>query len=371
MTLSLAAVFIPVLFMGGVVGRLLHEFAVVIGVAVLVSGVVSLTLTPMLCSRFLRPPHGGAQPAVPGLRARLRRDAEDVRRVTLVGAAPPAARPWPSSCSPSCSTAYLFAIIPKGFIPNEDNGTVFAFTEAAQDVSFESMMAHQRAVADVVRPAAVRRAVHVVHRRQRLQHRAEQRPDLHPAQAARGAPAGGGGDRRPAAEACRGAGHPRLSRRSCRRSASAASSPRPSTSTRCRTPISSRALPLGAACSTIGCAQLPGLQDVNTDLQITSPQIVVDIDRDKASAARGDRRPDRERAGRRLRLPAGLDHLHAVQPVLGHPGGRSAVPAGPDRAGAALRALEQRAPGAARRGRHADAGAGTAGGDTTSASSRR
>src|SRR5262249_56774228 len=58
MTLSLAAVFIPVLFMGGVVGRLLHEFAVVITVAVLVSGLVSLTLTPMLCSRFLRPPGG-------------------------------------------------------------------------------------------------------------------------------------------------------------------------------------------------------------------------------------------------------------------------------------------------------------------------
>src|SRR5205814_341535 len=56
MTLSLAAVFIPILFMGGVVGRLLHEFAVVIGAAVLVSGVVSLTLTPMLCSRFLKPP---------------------------------------------------------------------------------------------------------------------------------------------------------------------------------------------------------------------------------------------------------------------------------------------------------------------------
>src|SRR2546428_6577366 len=59
MTLSLAAVFIPVLFMGGVVGRLLHEFAIVIGAAVLVSGVVSLTLTPMLCSRYLKPPHGG------------------------------------------------------------------------------------------------------------------------------------------------------------------------------------------------------------------------------------------------------------------------------------------------------------------------
>ena len=57
MTVSLAAVFIPVLFMGGLVGRLLHEFAVVIGVAILVSGFVSMSLTPMLCSRFLKPPH--------------------------------------------------------------------------------------------------------------------------------------------------------------------------------------------------------------------------------------------------------------------------------------------------------------------------
>src|SRR3954470_7314391 len=57
MTLSLTAVFIPVLFMGGIVGRLLHEFAVTIGVAILVSGFVSISLTPMLCSRFLKPPH--------------------------------------------------------------------------------------------------------------------------------------------------------------------------------------------------------------------------------------------------------------------------------------------------------------------------
>ena len=63
MTLSLAAVFIPVLFMGGIVGRLFHEFAVTIGVAILVSGFVSLTLTPMLCSRFLTRDHGEASTA--------------------------------------------------------------------------------------------------------------------------------------------------------------------------------------------------------------------------------------------------------------------------------------------------------------------
>ena len=75
MTLSLTAVFIPVLFMGGIVGRLFHEFAVVISVAILISGFVSLSLTPMLCSRFLRPPDREARQAVPGHRTRLRRDA--------------------------------------------------------------------------------------------------------------------------------------------------------------------------------------------------------------------------------------------------------------------------------------------------------
>jgi len=150
MTLSLAAVFIPVLFMGGVVGRLLHEFAVVIGAAVLVSGFVSLTLTPMLCSRFLQPPtasHG-----------RLYRASERVfdgmlhtydvsltwvlrhRAVTLI-----------VLLLTFVVTGYLFVVIPKGFIPNEDTGQIFAFTEAAQDISYDGMVAHQRAVAEIVR----------------------------------------------------------------------------------------------------------------------------------------------------------------------------------------------------------------------------
>ena len=150
MTLSLAAVFIPVLFMGGVVGRLLHEFAVTIGAAVLVSGVVSLTLTPMLCSRFLRPPHEGhnrlyqvserffagmlrTYDATLQWTLRHRRTTMATLGLTFV------------------LTAYLFAVIPKGFIPTEDNGTMFAFTETAQDISFEAMVEHQRAVAEVVR----------------------------------------------------------------------------------------------------------------------------------------------------------------------------------------------------------------------------
>ena len=149
MTLSLAAVFIPVLFMGGVVGRLLHEFAVVIGVAVIVSGVVSLTLTPMLCSRFLRPPgesHGrlyrtserffeGMLKTYDGsLKWVLRhgRLTMAVLAVTMV------------------LTGFLFYIIPKGFIPNEDTGQIFAFTEASQDISFDAMKEKQQAVGKIV-----------------------------------------------------------------------------------------------------------------------------------------------------------------------------------------------------------------------------
>ena len=150
MTLSLAAVFIPVLFMGGVVGRLLHEFAVVIGAAVIVSGVVSLTLTPMLCSRFLRPPHGGhnrlyqvSERFFDGMLHVYDRTLQWTlrhRRTTMA-----------ALLGTFVLTAYLFVIIPKGFIPNEDNGSLFAFTEAAQDISFEAMVERQRAVAETIR----------------------------------------------------------------------------------------------------------------------------------------------------------------------------------------------------------------------------
>jgi HAE1 family hydrophobic/amphiphilic exporter-1 len=149
MTLSLAAVFIPVLFMGGVVGRLLHEFASVIVIAVLVSGVVSLTLTPMLCSRFLKPPaasHGriyrASERVFGGMLAAYRWTLEAVLRhpqvtigvfvATIVG------------------TAWLLMVVPKGFIPDEDTGQIFAFTEGAQDISFDSMMAHQQEAAAIV-----------------------------------------------------------------------------------------------------------------------------------------------------------------------------------------------------------------------------
>jgi hydrophobic/amphiphilic exporter-1 (mainly G- bacteria), HAE1 family len=281
MTVSLAAVFIPVLFMGGVVGRLLHEFAIVIGAAVIVSGIVSLTLTPMLCSRFLKPPHGGHN--------RLYRASERVfdgmlhaydvslrwtlrhGRLTMV-----------VLLLTFGLTAYLFVVIPKGFIPTEDNGTIFAFTEASQDISFDSMMAHQRAVADVIR----------------------RQPYVEQFMSFIGASGS-------STVANNGRIFVRLKPRDQRRPVDELIADlRPKLAEVPGMRVYPQVLPTirigGQLTKAVyqytlqdadlqelyawaprlyeGLRQLPGLQDVNTDLQITSPQIVVDIDRDRASA---------------------------------------------------------------------------------------
>jgi HAE1 family hydrophobic/amphiphilic exporter-1 len=150
MTLSLVVVFIPVLFMGGIIGRLLHEFAVTIAVAVLVSGVVSLTLTPMLCSRFLRPPgairHGklyaGSERVFQGMLRFYEWSLQKVlehRLATIL-----------LSGLILAGTIYLFFLIPKGFLPSEDTGLLFGFTEAAQGISFESMARHQEEIMAII-----------------------------------------------------------------------------------------------------------------------------------------------------------------------------------------------------------------------------
>src|SRR5258706_1168496 len=150
MTLSLAAVFIPVLFMSGILGRLLHEFAVTIMVAVLVSGFVSLTLTPMLCSRFVKPPseakHGpiyaASQRFFDGLLGVYDRTLQFVlrhRRSTMF-----------VSFLVIVATIYLFGVIPKGFFPSQDTSQAFAVTEGSQDISFEAMKEHQLALMKIV-----------------------------------------------------------------------------------------------------------------------------------------------------------------------------------------------------------------------------
>ena len=150
MTLSLAAVFIPVLFLGGIVGRLFREFAVTIGAAVLISGFISLSLTPMLCSRFLRPSsttrHGRIYVVTErGFQAMLNfynwtlRWVLGRRRSTLV-----------ISLAVLAATGYLFKIIPKGFLPSEDRSQISVQTEAAEGTSYSAMFAHQQALAAVV-----------------------------------------------------------------------------------------------------------------------------------------------------------------------------------------------------------------------------
>ncbi|MGE5815171.1 MAG: efflux RND transporter permease subunit [Acidobacteriota bacterium] len=150
MTLSLAAVFIPVLFMGGIVGRLMHEFAVTIGAAILVSGLVSLTLTPMLCSRFLKSPHAQRHGRMYNAIERMFERALRFYGWSLRGAIGHRAATMAVSALLLVGTVYLFVVIPKGFIPSVDTGFIMGSTEAVQGIGFEAMVAHTRRVAEII-----------------------------------------------------------------------------------------------------------------------------------------------------------------------------------------------------------------------------
>src|SRR3989442_9310011 len=146
MTLSLAAVFIPVLFMGGIVGRLFHEFAVTIGASILVSGVVSLTLTPMLCSRFLKPAgeaqHGKFYVASERVYERVLHWYE----TSLAWVMERRGEALAFSGLILAGTIALFIVVPKGFLPSEDNSQIFGTTETVQGTSFDDLVRHQQQV---------------------------------------------------------------------------------------------------------------------------------------------------------------------------------------------------------------------------------
>jgi HAE1 family hydrophobic/amphiphilic exporter-1 len=154
MTLSLVAVFIPIIFMSGLIGKLFHEFAITISIAILVSGFVSLSLPPMLCSRFLKssersPDHRPSRFAnflesafdnlLKGYEWTLKPVLKH-RRITMI-----------SSFILLFLTFYMFTLVPKGFIPTEDTGQLSANTKAAQDISFDNMLKHQQEVVDIIR----------------------------------------------------------------------------------------------------------------------------------------------------------------------------------------------------------------------------
>ncbi|MEO5337083.1 MAG: efflux RND transporter permease subunit [Magnetospirillum sp. WYHS-4] len=150
MTVSLAAVFIPVLFMPGVIGRLMHEFAVTICVAVLLSGFVSLTLTPMLCARFLKPVTEERHGSVYNLLQRFFDGWLRLYEVSLVAAMRHRFLTLLVALGTLVLSGWMYASAPKGFLPNDDTGLIFGFTETNPDTSFEAMMERQKRVAAVI-----------------------------------------------------------------------------------------------------------------------------------------------------------------------------------------------------------------------------
>ena len=151
-TFSLIAVFIPVLLMGGMVGRVFREFAVTIAVAIIISGFVSLTLTPMLCARVLRPHHDGEKQNVVlrifeamfnSWHRAYERTLDLVLRyksITLM-----------VTLATMVGTVWLYIVIPKGFFPVEDTGFISATVEGPADISFKAMLERQRQIADIIR----------------------------------------------------------------------------------------------------------------------------------------------------------------------------------------------------------------------------
>jgi len=282
MTLSLTAVFIPVLFMSGIMGRLFHEFAVTIMVAILISGFVSISLTPMLCSRFLRPPteqHNALYraserflDAMMSAYAWMLRGVMRYRVVTMIGAA-----------GTLVATIYLAGVVPKGFIPNQDIRQLQGNTEARQDISFDAMAKLQQQAAGTLagdpnidafisfmgtgsQQASVNQGRFFV----RLKPRTERK--LTPEQVIN--------ELRPKLDGVAGMRtyltNPPLVRIGGNQSRSLYQFTLQSQDL--------NALYSSAAEFEKRMRALPGLSDVNSDLQISSPMLSVDIDRDRASS---------------------------------------------------------------------------------------
>jgi multidrug efflux pump len=152
MSISLVAVFIPLLFMGGIIGRQFHEFSVTLSVAILVSGVVSLTVTPMLCARLIKEERSGRP------NGRFYRATEGVFN-GMLGFYARSLR-WVLKHSflmllvtvvTIVLTIWLYGIVPKGFFPQQDTGSIMGITEGAQDISFDLMVQKQNQITDIVK----------------------------------------------------------------------------------------------------------------------------------------------------------------------------------------------------------------------------
>jgi len=282
MTLSLAAVFIPVLFMGGIIGRLFHEFAVVIMVSILISGFVSLSLTPMLCSRFLKPP-SEKHNALFRASERVFDGMRDIYGWTLRGVVRHRFVSLLAAIGTLFATVYLYRLVPTGFIPSQDTGQIQGTTELPQDASFDAMVkSQQQAMAIVAADPNVEGFFSAVNASggnnganagrlfMRLKPRTER--TMSPEQII--------DSMRPKLNAIPGIRtyltNPPLIRIGGQQS-------------RSQYQFTLQSQNLEELYKTSGdfekrMKQIPGLTDVNSDLEITSPEVMVDIDRDRASA---------------------------------------------------------------------------------------
>ncbi len=293
MTVSLVAVFIPVLFMGGILGRLFREFAITISVAILVSGFVSLSLTPMLCSRLLKAKSlrddalhegggargGGWWSLTEGAYQRVLRAYEWSLKLVLRHRLLTVTL----SLLLACVTVYLFAVIPKGFIPSGDSGVLLASTQAAQGISFPDMVRHQNALAAII----------------------QQDPNVQSVSSTVGAGgrnSGGNvgtifiglkplGERRLSADQVIEELRPKLSREPGVRvfiqnppSISVGGLSSRSLYQVTLQAADTRDLYTAVAALEKGMQGVPSIQDVNSDLQLKNPQVNVQVDRKRAAA---------------------------------------------------------------------------------------
>ena len=296
MTISLTAVFIPILFLGGIVGRLFHEFAVTIAVSILVSGFVSLTLTPMLSSRFLRPhahdeKHSRAyqitEAGYEWLLARYERRLDWVMNHRAVD----------DGLLGRDSRRHGRAVRahPKGFIPSQDSGQLFVTTETAQGTSFDDMVTHQQQVADDHQGRHEHSGLLFGGRRQPDGVRARTRAVCSSASSRATSGSASTTSSRSCGQSSRRCPASSCTCRTRRRSRSAGACRRACISSRCRARTSRRSIRRPSSSST-QARKSTLLQDVTSDLQLGNPQASV---RDRPRARGVARRHGRRRSRRR------------------------------------------------------------------------
>jgi multidrug efflux pump len=154
-SISLVAVFIPLIFMGGVMGRLFHEFAMTMAMAIAVSAVVSLTLTPMICAQYMRgdlraPPRNAILARFDRMLERSFNGAQRFYAVTLGWALEHRVLMLLVTLATVVLTVRLYTVLPKGFLPLQDTGILIGSTQASPDISFQAMEERQRAAVDVI-----------------------------------------------------------------------------------------------------------------------------------------------------------------------------------------------------------------------------